>query len=253
MTRVWIRDLIVRYASGFTLSIDELYFEDRQTNCVIGPNGAGKSTLLRAIANLVDYTGTIYIDSSDQRIDKKEFYKYVSYVSDIEPSALRVRVRDALLAARYPRSKTFFYTKRDFEVVDKISSALGVSEYYDRFLDELSSGELQLVLIAMSLVKEPIVLLLDEPDTHLDLKNKAKVGALIKSLSRNILTIVSTHDLLFASNMCDRIVVLFNGFVAADSAREDIENLVEKIGKIFGTNIRLMNKGGRTVLIPDYD
>ncbi|WP_434731517.1 ABC transporter ATP-binding protein [Thermogladius sp. KZ2Tp1] len=252
MIAVDITGLAVEYGGMTALKVDKLRLQNGVVNCVLGPNGAGKSSLLRAVAGIVNYKGTITITAGGTKIDKRDIHRFVSYVADIQPSSIRLRVREALLSARYPCSPGFFYTVKDFEYVEKVSRALGVADLLDRTLNELSSGELQRVLLAMALVKDPLVVLLDEPDTHLDLYNKSRLSVLVKSIAADKLVTVSTHDPVFASLVCDRIVLLYKGIVLRDFKAEELTEHVSTLERVFKTRLVATTLSGRSMLLPDY-
>ena len=91
-------------------------------------------------------------------------------------------------------------------------------------MDNLSSGERQLVFIARALAQEPNLLLLDEPTSHLDIGHQAKVLGLIRRLNRErgLTVLVVLHDLNLASQYCDRLLLLSNGLLSKEGTPEEV-------------------------------
>jgi iron complex transport system ATP-binding protein len=247
-----IRDLSVIYGPNHGVTVKRLTLTSDRVNCVLGPNGAGKSSLLKAIAGVVTYRGEVSIRINDIEVGENEFHRYVSYVSDIQPSSIKVSVREALLYARYPCSTGFFYSDRDFKYVEEISKLLDISHLMEKSLNELSSGELQRVLIAIGIAKNPAVLLLDEPDVHLDVYNKTRLIKVIRGLAGKKLVVLSTHDPSVASMLCDRLILLNNGTVRGDLGIEDLNQALGLFEEVFKTRLALVEVEGRRTLVPVY-
>ena len=252
MIVVGIRDLNVVYGRNPGVTVKRLTLTSDHVNCVVGPNGAGKSSLLKAIAGVVTYRGEISIRINGIEVEKNEFHRYVSYVSDIQPSSIKVSVREALLYARYPCSTGFFYSDRDFKYIEEIGKLLGISHLMEKSLSELSSGELQRVLIAIGIAKNPAVLLLDEPDVHLDVYHKTRLIKVIRGLAGEKLVVLSTHDPSVASTLCDRLILLNNGTVKGDFGIEDLNQALGLFEEVFKTRLALVEVGGRRMLVPVY-
>lgn len=222
---------------------------------VIGPNGAGKSSLLKAIAGLIQYNGLVYIDGYEvSRTPYRVLARLISYTSSISvPEMLSYTVYEALLLSRYPLSRGFFETSEDEAIVERILVETGLEGLADRRLSELSSGELQRVLFAMAIARDPRYLLLDEPDNHLDLRGKAWVSMFIKKFSRGRVVVLSTHDLLFAFNTVDYIVLLDHGRIVYSGYRDDVLGASELFEKVYGVRILFKRDNGRVYPIPLYE
>ena len=202
-----IYDGNVTAVSDFNLEI-----ADKEFNVLVGPSGCGKSTTLRMVAGLED------ISKGELRIDGK-------LVNDVEP-----KDRDIAMVfqsyALYPhmtvRENMAFPLKlrkmpKD-EIARRVNQAaeiLDITQYLDRKPKALSGGQRQRVAIGRAIVREPKVLLMDEPLSNLDAKLRNQMRAEIIKLRQRINTtfIYVTHDQTEAMTLGDRIVIMKDGFV----------------------------------------
>ncbi len=176
---------------------------------ILGNNGAGKSTLLRCLNRiLTPRAGAILIDGEDlAALTRLDVARRVGYVAQRHEST-RVTVFDAVLLGRRPHIR-WDATEKDMAVVRGVLAALGLEEFSLRYLDELSGGELQKVIIARALAQEPRVLLLDEPTSNLDLRNQYEVLRIVKQAARerDIAAVVVMHDINLAMRFADRFLL----------------------------------------------
>lgn len=221
--------------------------------CVLGPNGSGKTTLLKAIAGLVKHDGVVLIDGvSALRIPRKAIAKVISYSSDISvPEMLSLTVEEAILTSRYPVSKSFLESSEDFYKVREVMKMLELLNLRNRKLSELSAGELKKVLLAMALAKDPKILLLDEPDAHMDIRSRIELSKILRTLKDKVLTIFTTHDVAFAANTATKVLVLNNGVgVALGSVKEVLTEDV--LSKVYKVRFKVLNAEETIVPIPVY-
>lgn len=181
---------------------------------VIGANGSGKSTLLRLINGLVQPTsGTVEVDGDDTVRAVRKVRRNVGFVFTDPLSQLVMPTgrEDVELSLR--RS-----VKNGAERRSRAEAALerlGLLKLADQSIYELSGGERQLMALAAVLAVDPHVLVLDEPSTLLDLRNRELLRTTLAGLNQQI--IMSTHDLDLALEM-DRVLVIEQGRVAFDGA-----------------------------------
>ena len=128
----------------------------------------------------------------------KELAKKIGYVEQNREKT-RSTVFNAVLLGRKPHIK-WDVTEKDIAIVEQIMHSMNLSDFAMRYVDELSGGEAQKVIIARSLAQEPEILLMDEPTNHLDLKNQVEVMNTIKDITRekNLTTIVTITLIGFA-------------------------------------------------------
>ena len=216
MVEVEVRDVSFSYGSEFVIKNVTFHAYPGEITAIIGPNGAGKTTLLKLLANiLVPTSGKIAFDGVDLRkMDKSEITKIVSYSpqENVIPGILTVY--EVVLLGRIPYL-SWRVDRRDLEITKRVIEDFGLEMYARKFTNQLSGGERQMILIAQALVREPRLLLLDEPVSNLDIRNQLEILDLLKRITRrrNITTITILHDLNLAARYADKVLILNNGSV----------------------------------------
>lgn len=217
---------------------------------IMGNNGAGKSTLLKCLNKILKpQTGTILIEKEDlSMLNRREVARRLGYVAQRYESG-RFTVFDAVLLGRKPHIK-WGATPRDLKIVQDVLQVLGMEELSLRYLDELSGGELQKVVIARALAQEPRVLLLDEPTSNLDLRNQFEVLKIVKKAAkeRNIAVVVVMHDLNLAMRFADKFLLLKNGTIFACGGMEIMTP--ENIASVYGVQVAVERLAGIPVVVP---
>lgn len=194
---------------------------------IIGPNGSGKSTLLRLMSRvLYPRSGSIALEGKDiAQMNLKEFCRKLAFVPQDTLINFSFSVEEIVLMGRIPHLKRMqFETKSDFSIAHHALSLTDTLYIKEKAIDELSAGERQRVIIAKALAQEPILLLLDEPTSHLDIGHQVQVLDLLKKLNRDkSLTVVMVmHDLNLASEYCNRIILLNQGCIFKNDTPEEV-------------------------------
>ncbi len=217
---------------------------------VLGTNGTGKSTLLKCLNRvLTPQAGTVLIGpDSVSRLGRNELAQKIGYVEQKREGS-RCTVFDAVLLGRKPYIR-WDVTKKDMEITEKAIESLDLSSFAMRYLDELSGGELQKVVIARALGQEPELLLMDEPTSSLDLKNQLEVLQIIRRVTeeRGISAVVTMHDLNLALRFADKFLFLKNGSVFAAGGPEVVTP--ETIESVYSVSVAIQNYGSKSVVIP---
>lgn len=194
---------------------------------IIGPNGAGKSTLIKTLSRtLRPFKGEIVYGGRDiYEMQANEVARAVAVVPQDTLIVFDFLVRDIVMMGRIPHMKRFKKeTEADFRIAERSLELTNTMGLKDRFINELSAGERQRVIIAKALAQEPRLLILDEPTAHLDISHQIEIFNLIKSLSRKEgLTVVSVlHDLNLASEYCDRIILMSEGRIFVEGPPQEV-------------------------------
>ncbi len=180
---------------------------------LLGRNGSGKSTLLRTIAGLGKIKGgNILIDGKVLACLKPdELARTVSFVTTEKIRIPNLKCRDIVALGRAPYTNWIGRLQAlDEEIVDGALELLGMSEYANRTMDQMSDGECQRIMIARALAQDTPVILLDEPTSFLDLPNRYELGILLRDLAhrQNKCVFFSTHELDIALTLCDSIALI---------------------------------------------
>lgn len=253
--RIKVDKVTVYYSSVPALANVTLEVEEGEVCCVIGPNGAGKTTLLKTIARiLTPHYGAVYIDGKDYRLyDGKELAKVVAYVDPHVSRSIPSNVAEFIITGRYPHQRLlqFRESEADVSVIRRVAEELGLAHLLSRRLDQLSSGELQRVIIARALVQEPKVMLLDEPSAFLDLKYRLEVLELINRIARvkGSIIILALHDLYLASLCADKIVALNSGTIVAAGKPNDVLNK-SVLEPLYKVSVEVIEINGRPIVVP---
>ncbi|EGW40974.1 ABC transporter ATP-binding protein [Desulfosporosinus sp. OT] len=198
---------------------------------ILGNNGAGKSTLLKTLNKiLLPQQGSIFVGQQElSKLSRLAIALKMAYVAQNYGSN-RQTVFDAVLLGRKPHIK-WEATAADLSLVQGILVKTGLAEFALRYLDELSGGELQKVVIARALAQEPEVLLLDEPTSNLDLRNQMEVLKTIRTAAKekNIAVVAVMHDLNLALRFSDKFLLLQDTkvFVAGGPEVMTAENITQ--------------------------
>ncbi|WP_339173062.1 ABC transporter ATP-binding protein [Paenibacillus sp. FSL H7-0943] len=183
---------------------------------IIGPNGSGKSTLLKAVSRLIPYhTGAVTLEGTDLKsMTAKQVARKMCMLSQKNQAPNDMTVIDLVSYGRYPHKKWFEkLNHKDMDIVDWALEKTHLKDYKDRAVSSLSGGESQRAWIAMALAQRPLVMLLDEPTTYLDISHQHEVLELVRELNQDMgMTVVMVlHDLNQASTYSDSIVVVQAG------------------------------------------
>lgn len=232
--------------------LENISFDLLENNmiAILGNNGAGKSTLLKCMIGINRLKkGTIYISGQEVlAMNRKEIAKRIAYVAQKNEDS-KVTVFDMVLLGRRPYMK-WDASDEDIKIVDEMLEQMGLEEFRLRYVDEISGGELQKVMLARALVQQPQLLLLDEPTSSLDPKNQYEVLSIVKNIStsNNIAVIIVIHDLNLALRYCDRFLFMKNKRVYSYGGIEVMTN--ENIEYIYEMPVSVQNFNGVRMVIP---
>ncbi len=198
---------------------------------MVGPNGVGKTTLLKIIAGIIKpQMGEILVNNKDL------FYlpQRIKYPQGIT-------LQEYIESSFYKQNWKWFLTK---EEKDKVNEMLNILELTDKkytLIDNLSSGELQKANIALGLISEAHILLLDEPTSNMDLINQIKILKMIKKLTQKGITcIIVLHDINLASDYGDYFIGLTRKNEIISGVKKDFISS-DVLKKIFGINFKVIN------------
>lgn len=205
-----------RSAPKFALGPVSFEAQQRELVAILGPNASGKSTLLTLIAGLnKPLSGRIEIDGVEvSQIDLRARAQQIALVQQESELLFPLRVWEYVLQGRYPYGRRLrFESSEDCLHAGNALAQVGADAFRDRWMDRLSGGEKQRVILARALAQRPSLLLLDEPTQHLDIGGKVELLRRLRRLAdeNRYAVLVVTHELDLAAEFCDRIVLLHKG------------------------------------------
>ena len=217
---------------------------------LIGPNGSGKSSLIEIINRNIY---PVIANESKLKIFGKELInlwelrKRISTVnSDIKNRiSPNLKVFDLILSGLYGKY-CYVSTKseRDNYNVEKIMKNMNISSLSKKYFSYLSDGEKQISLIARALIKNPDILILDEPIANLDYKSKFFVIDKINELSKlNTIILCVTHDISMITPIFDRVIMLKGGEIIADGNQKKVINS-QNLNRLYGINVEVNKNNG---------
>ena len=193
-------------------------FEAKQSEliAILGPNASGKSTVLKLLAGLEKpLSGRVLLAGSEvSSLDLRTRAQQIALVQQESELLFPLRVWEYVLQGRYPYGKRLrFESDEDCLFAGNALAQVSADGLRDRWMDQLSGGEKQRVILARALAQHPSLLLLDEPTQHLDLGGKVELLRRLRRLAdeQRYTVLVVTHELNLASVFCDRIVLLYKG------------------------------------------
>ena len=222
---------------------------------IIGPNGAGKSTLIKLILGLLKPdSGEINIDGKDIcTYPAKDLFRKIAYVPQENNLDFPMTVRETVLLGRIPHLSRFHLeNERDYKIAEESLRMAGIPDFADRFANQLSMGEKQLVTIAKALAQETDYIFLDEPTSSLDISHTIEIMDILTGLKLKGKTVISAvHDLNTASRYFDKILIINNGIIKGFGKPEEV--LTEEIIKdsfSVSVNIHKSEKTGNVLIEP---
>ena len=194
--------------------------ETGQLRCLLGPNGSGKTTLLRCLlGQLHPAAGGVELDGEPiARYRPRRRAKRMSYVPQFPASAFAFTAGELVLMGRLPHTGMLgLATPADRGVAAAAMEMTETTPLAGRPFAELSGGEKQRVMIARALAQQPRVLLLDEPTSHLDLRNQVLIHELMRRVAHDwpMAVVCVSHDVNLAGRYADELTLMRDGQVVA--------------------------------------
>lgn len=200
--------------------------------CILGPNGSGKTTLLKCLlGRLRPDAGEIVLDARPLRkYAPRELARALAYVPQIPAAAFAFTVGEIVLMGRFAHVGVMgLASGKDVAVAREAMKMTDTLRFAGRTLDELSGGEAQCVMIARALAQQPRVMLLDEPTSHLDIRNQLVIYRMMRRLAHEweMAVVCVSHDVNLAGRFADELVLMRDGRVTAagtpaEVIREDV-------------------------------
>lgn len=199
-------------------TLEALSFQARpgEIFAILGPNASGKSTLLKLISGaLQPLSGRILLDGFvTHSLAPKTRAQRIALVQQESRLLFPARAWEFVLQGRHPyRNGLRFESEDDITIAKNALAQVGASELSNRWMDKISGGEKQRVILARALAQQPMVLLLDEPTLHLDLGAQVDLLTSLRRLAQEnrYTVIVVTHELNLVAEYADHVLLLHKG------------------------------------------
>jgi len=205
-----------RSGPKFTLGPVSFEAHAHEVVSILGPNASGKSTLLKLLAGLAKpLAGRVEVDGVEaSALDLRTRAQQIALVQQESELLFPLRVWEYVLQGRYPHGRRLrFESDSDSLMAGNALAQVGADALRERWMDQLSGGEKQRVILARALAQQPSLLLLDEPTQHLDIGGKVELLQRLRRLANETrhTVLVVTHELDLAADFSDRIVLLHRG------------------------------------------
>jgi len=215
--------------------------------CILGPNGSGKTTLLRCLLGAsAPQSGSVVLDS--RRVEDyspRQLARVTAYVPQFPTSAFAFSVREIVLTGRYAHTGVLGLAgKADRAVAEQAMKMTQTLDLSARTLSELSGGEAQRVMIARALAQQPQVLLLDEPTSHLDIRNQLVIYGMMVRLAHDwpMAVVCVSHDVNLAARFADELVLMRDGVVVASGPPREVVT-ADVLRQTYDIDVELIDRG----------
>ncbi len=217
---------------------------------ILGVNGCGKSTLVSCMSGLMKPDeGKVLLDGEDvHSMPRARRAERLAFVPQ-HCHANRMTVFDTVLMGRRPRMEGGV-TDADLAAVEAVLDDFGLGPLALRYVDELSGGEFQKVILARAIAQEAGTVLLDEPTNNLDLANQHEVMSMAAdhASTRGIAMAAVLHDVNLALRYCDRFLLIRHGEVHACGSVEVVDE--QAILDVYGLASDIIEHGGHKLVVP---
>jgi len=219
-----VENLVKKYGDFTALNGISFELVEGEVVGILGPNGAGKTTLLRILVSFLELTsGKVTVNNMDisQPLLQQQIKGKIGYLPEQAPLYEDMTVSEYLIFVGKMQgiSSDEIYEKLS-EVIDKC----GLREKKNAEISTLSKGYRQRTGIAQALIHNPEIVILDEPTTGLDPKQRIEIRDLIKEIGKSKTVILSSHVLSEVKATCSRVLIINKGKIVADGTPEELEN-----------------------------
>jgi iron complex transport system ATP-binding protein len=230
-----------RFPTGFALADLSLEIRAGSFLGLIGPNGSGKTTLLRIMSRIIEP------DSGEVRLQGRPLQDYAPRELARKMAVIRAEqffefpfsVFEVVAMGRAPHlGRLQSLREQDRAAVDEALELTRLQDLRERPISQISSGERQRVLIARALAQSPALLLMDEPEAHLDISHRIAIFQLLRRLhqERGMTIVVVLHDLAAAAAFCPSVAIMSQGRLVAVGPSEVVMQ-PETIRAVYGDEV----------------
>lgn len=230
--------------------------EGGQVMAVMGRNGIGKTTLLKCIVGILSWNSG-YSAIGGKRSRKNKPMKEIGYVPQAHKVSFNYSVRDMVVFGKTGHNSFFAAPgKNDYALADQMLERVGIHDLRNHPCSELSGGQLQLVFIARALINSPQLLVLDEPESHLDFRNQIRLLKLIQAVAseKNIACIINTHYPNHALRIADKCFLLGEeDYITGNTEQVMTGANIQKFFGVYSHSVEFSYKGKKVTCFSFLD
>jgi len=226
---------------------------------LVGPNGCGKTTLLKAIARVIPWESgeVLLMGAPASKLSRQELSRRVAVVPQNPLLPVGYTALEVVLMGRTPHLGFLDQEgAEDYRRAREAMQRVGVADFAERRVDELSGGERQNAVLARALAQDTPILLLDEPTANLDIGHQIAVADLVRELARDrgLAVLAAIHDLTLAALYCDRLALMAAGTLVATGSPEQVLT-TENIARAYHAHVIVLHEPSlpAPVIIPYSD
>ncbi len=227
MSTLLLQQVAFHYEGGFALQDIDLSLPEKSFLALIGPNGSGKTTLLQLMSGLLQAkSGRVCLqDQPLNTLTRRELARQIAVIASDQYFAFPFPVAEIVAMGRFPYlGRLQKLTHQDWQIVEESLQRTEIEHLRDRPVSQLSSGERQRVLLARAIAQSPSILMLDEPNTHLDIHHQISIFRLLQHLNQknSMSVVVVLHDLTAASAFCRTVALLSEGKLVKTGTPQEV-------------------------------
>lgn len=248
-------NITVGYEAKDILKDESIEIEEGKINIIIGKNGCGKSTLLKTLCRqLLPKKGQVLLNGLNvNSIIRRGFAQLVGILFQENNIPHELTVKELVSYGRFAQISLFSKLSEDDE--RKIHNAMQMTntlQFAEREVNSLSSGQRQLVWIAMLIAQEAQFIFLDEPTTYLDMSNQFEIlrclDRLNKEEGKTIVMIL--HDINIAMQFADKMFIMKDGHIEKQGTVKEIAEDEKLLKSVFDVNIKILKENDSYYCIP---
>lgn len=243
-----VKDIHVSYGASEIVKGVSFSLQEGELCALLGLNGSGKTTMMRGICGLIPAEGKAYVNGiALESMKERARARYLSFIPQVSSPIQGKSVVEVLLMGANPHLRLLETPgKKFYDAAFAALKKLNLEDFADRDFGKLSQGQKQLIILARTLVQNSPVMLMDEPDSALDFRNRHMVLSKIREAVKEEKKagLITLHDPNFAMAYCDRLLLLKSGKLVAevDMRMTSEQEIKEKLSYIYG-KITLLSYG----------
>jgi len=215
---------------------------------IIGPNGAGKTTFLKALLGMVPVeSGTINFEGGNPQVPGSSMLGYAAQSRQIDEE-IPLRAWD-FVSFGLPHLFRPWLTQQDRQKVREAMRVTDSERFADKAIGKLSGGERQRLFIAQALVRNPQILLLDEPTSNLDPGAQENLAEVVYSINQKlgITVLLVSHDVNLIAKYAHRVMYITNGQHVLGTVKQVLQSSV--LTRLYGAPVEVLNIGSKIVVL----